>query len=176
MHDGGETTGERDPRLALGGPFDDRECPVLELQRPLVARQKVIEDGAYSSALKERLAVLEEERAAAKLAAATPHPVLRLHPNLPALYNNKVRQLTAALNEPGTAAQAGEIIRGLIDRIVLIPGNGSLKAELYGNLARLMSFAEPDWGKTKSEAFGGGSHREGAPARERRARKPRRSC
>jgi site-specific DNA recombinase len=86
----------------------------------------------------------------AKLAAATPQPVLRLHPNLPALYKNKVRQLAAAINEPGTAAQAGEIMRGLIDRIVLTPGNGSLKAELYGNLARLMAFAEPDRHKTKS--------------------------
>ena len=38
---------------------------------------------------------------------------------------------------------AAEIMRGLIDRIVLTPGNGSLKAEFYGNLARPMSFAEP---------------------------------
>jgi site-specific DNA recombinase len=125
---------------------------LADADRKIASIVKAIEDGAYSSTLKERLAVLEMEKAAAtaKLAAATPQPVLRLHPNLPALYKNKVRQLTAALNEPGTAAQAGEIMRGLIDRIVLTPGNGSLKAELYGNLARLMSFAEPDQNKTNS--------------------------
>src|SRR5207248_10535759 len=39
MHDDGETTGERDPCLAHCGSFGDRECPVLELQRLLVARQ-----------------------------------------------------------------------------------------------------------------------------------------
>src|SRR5215470_5339296 len=39
MHDNGETAGERDARLAHRGSSRDRECPVLELQRPLVARQ-----------------------------------------------------------------------------------------------------------------------------------------
>src|SRR5437764_1067160 len=39
MHDDREATGERDPRLAHRRPLGDRECPVLKLQRPLVARQ-----------------------------------------------------------------------------------------------------------------------------------------
>src|SRR5262249_30498503 len=39
VHDNGETAGERDPRLAHGRSFGDREGPVLELQRPLVAGQ-----------------------------------------------------------------------------------------------------------------------------------------
>jgi site-specific DNA recombinase len=110
---------------------------LADADRKIAGIVKAIEDGAYSSILKERLTVLEKEKAAAaaKLAAATPQPVLQLHPNLPALYKNKVRQLAEALNEPGTAMQAAEIMRGLIDRIVLTPGNGSLKAELYGNLA-----------------------------------------
>jgi site-specific DNA recombinase len=60
--------------------------------------------------------------------------VLRLHPNLPALYKNKVRQLAEALNEPATAVQAGEIMRGLIDRIVLTPGNGSFEGRALRQL------------------------------------------
>src|SRR5207248_9076289 len=39
MHDDREAPGERDPRLAHRRPLCDCECPVLELQRPLVARQ-----------------------------------------------------------------------------------------------------------------------------------------
>jgi aryl-alcohol dehydrogenase len=39
MHDDGQTTGERDPRLAHRRPFADCDDPVLELQRSLVARQ-----------------------------------------------------------------------------------------------------------------------------------------
>jgi hypothetical protein len=70
--------------------------------------------------------------------------VLRLHPNLPALYQKKVQQLAAALNEPGTATEAGEILRGLIDRIVLTSSHGILKAELYGDLAAIMGYAQGD--------------------------------
>ena len=85
----------------------------------------------------------EKATATAKLAAATPPTRAQTASQPSALYKNKVRQLAEALNEPGTAVQAGEIMRGLIDQVVLTPGNGSLKAELYGNLARLMSFAGP---------------------------------
>jgi len=67
--------------------------------------------------------------------------VVRLHPGLPALYRKKIENLTAALNEPRTAAQAGEIIRNLIDRIVLTPADGLLKAEVFGDLATIASFA-----------------------------------
>ena len=39
MHDNGKTAGECDARLAHRGSFRDREGPVFEFQRPLVARQ-----------------------------------------------------------------------------------------------------------------------------------------
>ena len=52
------------------------------------------------------------------------------------------RKLTVALNEPGTAAEAGEIIRALIDRIVLTSVDGILTAQLYGYLAAIMACAE----------------------------------
>jgi hypothetical protein len=63
------------------------------------------------------------------------------------LYRRKVQQLAAALNEPDTAAQAGEILRGLIDRIVLTSSGSILKAELYGDLAAIMSHAEGGFGR-----------------------------
>src|SRR5215204_209583 len=39
VHDDRETTGKGDPCLAHRRSFGDCECPVLELQRPLVAGQ-----------------------------------------------------------------------------------------------------------------------------------------
>jgi hypothetical protein len=39
----------------------------------------------------------------------------------------KVENLAAALNEPGTAAEAGGIMPGLIDHIVLTPADGIVK-------------------------------------------------
>jgi hypothetical protein len=107
---------------------------------------------AYHPTLKDRLTTLEKEKkaASARVAAARPEPVLRLHPGLHALYRKKVENLAAALNEPLTAAEAGDIMRGLIDRIVLTPADGNLNAELYGDLARLMNFADAKEPATKS--------------------------
>ncbi len=42
MHDDGEPSGERDPGFSHGGAFGDGEGPILELQRPLEARQQHI--------------------------------------------------------------------------------------------------------------------------------------
>jgi len=51
---------------------------------------------------------------------------------------------------PATATEASEIMRGLIDRIVLTPADGILQANLYGDLASLMNFAETQEPATKS--------------------------
>ena len=130
---------------------------LTDVERKIAGIVKAIEDGAYNPTLKDRLTTLEKQKAAAetKLATTGKAPVLRLHPNLPALYRKKVDSLAAALNEPGTAAEAGDIMRGLIDRIVLTPADGALKAELYGDLARLMTFAEARQRKTNNAGSAG---------------------
>ena len=68
--------------------------------------------------------------------------MLRLHTNLPELYRNKIGRLAEALNAPETMTEAAEIMRGLIDRIVLMPVDGELRAELHGDLAVLARFAQ----------------------------------
>ena len=130
---------------------------LADVDRKIAGILKAIEDGAYHPALKERLTLLEKDKAAAaaRLAACHSKPVLRLHPNLAALYRKKVQQLADALNEPGTAAEAGEIIRGLIDRIVLTPADGVLKAELHGDLGAILAYADGELqpnGKASSSA------------------------
>jgi site-specific DNA recombinase len=125
---------------------------LANVERKIAGIVRAIEDGAYHPTLKDRLTTLEKEKeaASARVAAARPEPVLRLHPGLHALYKKKVENLAAALNEPGTAAEAGDIMRGLIDCIVLTPADGILKANLYGDLARLMNFADAQEPTTKS--------------------------
>jgi len=128
-----------------------------EADRKIASIVKAIEDGAYTPALKDRLAALERQKAeaAAKLAATKTQPVPRLHPNLSVLYKAKLEQLGAALNDPGIAPEAGEVMRDLIERIVLTPIDGTLKVELYGDLARLMAFAEGTERKTNDPGPGG---------------------
>jgi hypothetical protein len=115
----------------------------IAIERKLSAIMRAIEDGAYTPTLKARLTALEQEKAQAeaRLRAGKTAPVLRLHTNLPELYRNKIERLAEALNAPETLTEAAEILRGLIDRIVLTPLDGELRAELHGDLAVLARFS-----------------------------------
>jgi site-specific DNA recombinase len=117
---------------------------LADIDRKIAGIMKAIEDGAYNPTLKARLTALEQEKAqaAARLISFKPAPVLRLHPNLPALYRSKVEKLAESLNEPATAAEAGDILRGLIERVVLTPITEGLRAELYGDFATIAGLAE----------------------------------
>ena len=64
----------------------------------------------------------------------------RLHPNL-ASYRQKVTNLAQALNDEHTRLEAAECIRELIEEIRLVPDNGKLRVELYGELAALINLA-----------------------------------
>ena len=45
-------------------------------------------------------------------------------------------------NEPVARLEASEVLRGLIDSIVLIPDEGQLRIELRGNLAAMLTAAQ----------------------------------
>ena len=57
------------------------------------------------------------------------------------IYRTKVDDLSAALNQDTTCLEASQAIRGLIDEIRLVPLDGVLGIELYGELAALIQFA-----------------------------------
>ncbi len=67
---------------------------------------------------------------------------IRLYPGLAGRYAGKVARLEEALDDPVDGRQAAEIIRGMIDRIVLTPGERGLEAELYGDLASILDICE----------------------------------
>ncbi|MBX6387049.1 MAG: hypothetical protein IRZ07_29405, partial [Microbispora sp.] len=60
-----------------------------------------------------------------------------LHPNLPELYRRKVAALEQALADPVTVAAAAGALRGLIDAILVYPGErrGEVSIQLRGDLA-----------------------------------------
>ena len=122
---------------------------LIEIERKLTAIVRAIEDGGYNPTLKARLRALEQEKAQRKVRfrAGKPVPVVRLHTKLPELYRSKIERLAEALNAPETVTEAAEIMRGLIDRIVLTPDGDLLRAELHGDIAVLARFAQ-----TKKEA------------------------
>ncbi len=58
------------------------------------------------------------------------------------LYREKVEELASALERDDTRLQASEMLRGLIDSIVLTPQDGQLRVELRGNLAAMLTAAQ----------------------------------
>ena len=70
-----------------------------------------------------------------------PPAVPRLHPNVAAVYREKIAKLREALNAEDTRTEAAEMIRGLIEDVRLVPEEGRLRIELSGELAALISLA-----------------------------------
>ena len=110
-----------------------------------VAIRRVIEAikaGVPGVAVKDEMAALEAKRVTLLPEfEAAPPPMPRLHPNLAELYRQKVMNLAEALNDQHTRQEAAGCIRELIDEIRLVPDNGKLRVELYGELAALINLA-----------------------------------
>src|SRR5262245_59653809 len=104
----------------------------------------VDEGKAEMKALDSRRKELE-----AQLKNADEPPPL-LHPSMADLYRSKVEELAAALQREDTRLEASEMLRGLIDSIVLTPEDGQLRIELRGNLAAMLAAAQ----KTKRSPTG----------------------
>ena len=100
-----------------------------ELERVRAGIRKVIEaikDGFAGPELRAEMNELQarKEFLVAQLSAADA-PVPLLHPNLAALYREKVTSLAAALQHPDSRSEAGEALRGLVDAIVLVPAGAN---------------------------------------------------
>jgi hypothetical protein len=108
----------------------------------------------YTPSMKDELATLEECKA--RLVESTRDTVEQppmLHPGLAEVYQRKVETLTEALNEAELRAEAAEILRSTIQAIRLVPEEGELTIELFGELAGILAL-----GKEKSpRPFGPGA-------------------
>ena len=120
----------------------------------------MIEDGARNDSLRKRLDELEDQQKSLRKqlqALASAEPVVRLHPNAAALYAAKVADLQAALEQPDIRLEAMDVLRTLIERIVLTPDEhapNGLAVELFGDLATILNLAASA-APTPAKAAGG---------------------
>ncbi len=81
-----------------------------------------------------------------------------IHPNIAGVYQRKVARLAAALRNPEERDAAAAAIRGLIERIVLTPGEkrGDLEITLRGDLGRILEWTgnHPETTKTDTPLSG----------------------
>ncbi len=119
---------------------------LAETERQLTGLYAAIADGLRTPGLLQQLQDLEAKKAdlASELETPAPSPV-RLHPKLPELYRAKVAELAGSLRDPEIRTRALDILRGLIERIVVRPsGKGEgVTIELEGALTAMLGAAQP---------------------------------
>ncbi len=104
-------------------------------------------------------------------------PNISVHPNLAAVYRRKVEELESLLDDAQHKDEAMELIRSLIDKIVLTPKEGGgVDALLHGDLARILmlcSTGQQEAGQQKAlRAAGAGGLSSGSRYEEALAGEP----
>jgi hypothetical protein len=124
------------------------ERQIADTNRSLGGIMKAIEAGAWSATLQDRLADLEARKAAltdelATSAAATEELVI--DPDGAKMYRQYVADLEATLNDEEVRTEAADLLRALIDKVVLIPDPSApdgLRGELNGAAAEILMLGE----------------------------------
>jgi site-specific DNA recombinase len=131
---------------------------LAKIERNIGRLIEAIKAGVPGATIKDEMAALETRRGdlLAQLKAVPP-PAPRLHPNIGAVYKEKIASLREALNAERTRLEAAEHIRGLIEEIRLVPEKDRLRIELFGQLSALFNLANqlPRSGRTKRASNAG---------------------
>jgi len=127
----------------------DAERKLREVEGRIDRIVNAIANGTDSPSMHTLLLDLEKRKVelARDLAEIEDPRVLEIHPNLAEVYRRKISNLEDALRKEGDARQqAMAMLRTLVDRIVLYPGDkrGKMEIEIQGELAAILRFANGD--------------------------------
>ena len=119
-------------------------------KRQMAQMVDAIADGAPVAPIKDKMHALEARRVEleALLEDVQEAPPL-LHPNMAHLYKKQVGKLIETLNVPEHRAEAADVVRSLVEKIVLTPdvGENRLVADLHGDLAGILGMATKEKAK-----------------------------
>ena len=114
----------------IAGERSAREAELARVRHQSRRLIDAIADGTPPATVNDRLWELDARRVQLEEQIATAaKPAPRLHPNLAQLYRQKVARLTEVLARED-AAEVREVIRGLVEAILLVPEEGRLAAVL----------------------------------------------
>jgi len=137
-------------RMERGANLEGWRQELKRIDRELDKIVDAILEGFPPSKLKDKAEKLEARKAelTEKLANADEPPPL-LHPNMAALYAQRIAALSENLQHEDSRAQAAEILRPLVDQVTLVPEEDELAIVLRGDLGAILRFAagkkDPDF-------------------------------
>ncbi len=147
-----EETNRLNRERRASGATDRKELAAIE--KKIKAMVAVIEDGGYARGMLDRMRELEarQDELDERL-SAVPADLPDIHPNIAIVYRRKVERLAEALADPRDRDEAADAIRGLIERIVLTPGDkrGEMHAALHGDLGTILEWAGSWAGKKATD-------------------------
>ncbi|EAP78133.1 recombinase family protein [Roseovarius nubinhibens] len=124
--------------------FDFHREELQRVKKRLSQMVDAIADGAPVAPIKDKMHELENRRVhlVALLDNVEEAPPL-LHPSMALRYREQLGKLIETMNTPEHRSEAGDIVRSLIEKIVLSPheSENRLVADLHGNLAGILTLA-----------------------------------
>ena len=132
-----EETNRLNRERSASGEEDSRE--LTDIERKKATKISVFEDGGYVKAMIDCLRELEARQEELKERLSTVPPKFPdIHPNIVGICRQMVARLAEALEKPNKRDAAASAIRGLIERIVLVPGTDAdgLHVTLQGDFGR----------------------------------------
>jgi site-specific DNA recombinase len=115
---------------------------LTDVTRKLDQLIDAITEGLRAPSLQQKLDELTAKKANLESAVASaPASAPRLHPNLAEIYRRKVENLAAALQDPSTHTEALELLRGLVDRVVVHQTDSGIEVELVGEIVKMIKLS-----------------------------------
>ena len=120
------------------------EAEMAKIDRELDTLLNLILKGGAADAINSKMVLLEHRKKelALFLAEAEEPPPL-LHPSMALQYRRRVQQLYEALQDEDEEkrVEAADILRSLVDKIVLTPVDGKVEIDVQGDLAGILTIS-----------------------------------
>lgn len=133
-------------RLRMDGraAIDATRAEIKKINRDLDMLVNLILKGGAADKINAKMVAMEARKKELEQTLATAdEPPPLLHPNMAHHYRAALDELYLALQEDCEAnrLEAAEVIRSLVDEIILLPEDGELKIDVRGDLAGILSIA-----------------------------------
>ena len=118
---------------------DATKRQLTDITRKLNGLMDAIAEELRTPGLQKRLKEMECRRAQLEqeMASASAPPI-RFHPKLAQIYRRKVERLQNALSDPEIRDEAVEVLRSLLEAVIIAPTEAGLEIEIVGDIAHMI--------------------------------------